>query len=320
MNPRPSQVCNPVPRVIWVVLAAALLAGVLPAAAQDAPATTPEAPVASSEGKRCGDCHLDLHAAWSTGVHATAFTRESFQRAWTAELNNPACLNCHVTDFEPPTGRFAAENVQCEACHGPTPANHPEEDLVVRTDAGICRDCHVNAFNQWRQSQHAFTEEQGALACATCHEPHTQRLRLGSVDAQCLECHQEPIEGYTHEKHPGMVVAGLTISCASCHMPVHADDAYHRFTDHSLVVTTNQCNTCHESLARSGLFPPLERRNPVVVAERDRLRLQASRLEAQLATIPAEAPSPVQITQGLLLGLGIGIMGVWLVLRRRGNH
>ncbi|MBN1967535.1 MAG: hypothetical protein JW910_22965, partial [Anaerolineae bacterium] len=108
--------------------------GVHPVAAQGDPTPDTE----DHTGQSCAECHLDFAAAWSTGVHAIAYTRASFQEALAAEDDPAACLDCHTTGYMPNTGAYAAENVTCEACHGQNPADHPPTEFVVSTDEQTC--------------------------------------------------------------------------------------------------------------------------------------------------------------------------------------
>lgn len=73
----------------------------------------------------------------------------------------PECLRCHVTAFDPATGKapdkiVPASGVQCEACHGPGSAHQAEgkkamfqKDTTANTagtmpkpDAKTCEKCH----------------------------------------------------------------------------------------------------------------------------------------------------------------------------------
>ncbi|GIL11466.1 MAG: hypothetical protein BroJett038_01860 [Chloroflexota bacterium] len=284
---------------------------------------TPEAPAAAqplTEGETCGDCHLDVHTKWATGVHAIAFSRESFQQAWAEQNHAGDCLQCHTTNYEPPTGVYLAENIQCEACHGLTPANHPPEPVEVRTDAGICRDCHAPTFAEFRHSKHAFPAEHEALGCATCHDPHGQTLRLESVDSLCLECHETAPENYIHVTHRSMQTELFALDCASCHMFNIQRDELHELPIHDMLVDTVPCTNCHQQMAQTGQFSILG--NVSAAAERTQLRAQVEALEVQLqATAPA-AGSAAQVVEGVIIGLLVGIVGVAAIWRggRRGKN
>lgn len=288
--------------------------------AQDDPTPTPAEPVP------CAECHLDFHAAWQGGVHAIAYDRASFQDAYQASGEDPACLNCHTTDYQPALGHYTP-NIQCEACHGETPADHPPADFIVNTSADTCGDCHTATFEEWENSLHAFTEDMGAVGCATCHNPHGQDLRFDTVDQVCLNCHQNNeenthpyAESYVHLTHNEVQFEEVEVTCASCHMYTQPIDELHNLPDHTMHVETRPCTDCHEEVAELGLSLRLVDVDAAIAEERDDLRVQVSQLEEDLAEAQhADDPAPnyVQLTQGLIIGLGLGI--TFLILRRGNN-
>ncbi len=279
-------------------------------------------------GQSCGECHLDYHAAWEQGVHAIAYTRESFQEAWAAEDNNPECLQCHTTSYQPARGEYHAENIQCEACHGLNPASHPPEVFVVQTDAGTCGDCHTPTFDEWQNSMHAFSEDMGAIGCATCHNPHGQTVRFETVDELCINCHKDNpdhshpyTETYVHVTHNEIEYEEVNVTCASCHMYNKHHDELHQLPDHTMDVETIPCTDCHETLSETGDFDTLLAVDLELAEERDALRMQVHELEAELETTAGELETQsgtdyVQLTQGLIIGLGVGMTIIYAFLRR----
>lgn len=282
-------------------------------------------------GESCGECHVDYHAAWATGVHSIAYDRASFQDAWATEGNDPACLSCHTTDYRPATGEYI-ENIQCEACHGENPANHPPEPIVINTRAEICGDCHESTFDEWEHSLHAFTEDMGAIGCATCHNPHGQTIRFETTDALCLNCHQnnpenthEYAESYVHITHNEIDYEGVEVTCASCHMYNREIDELHGLADHTMTVETVPCTDCHEAISLTGASPLLVDIDTALAEERDELRTQVGELETELAELQGSASEPqgtnfVQLTQGLIIGLGVGITLFWVLRRREDSN
>jgi predicted CXXCH cytochrome family protein len=319
-------------QVVCCLLVVAAVSGLLffqsPVSAQDASGE-------GSSGRSCGDCHLDFHDAWVDGVHAIAYDRESFQEAWSAEENDPACLQCHTTDFRPATGEYLVENIRCEACHDETPADHPPAPYVMETSARICGDCHTDTFDEWQHSLHAFNEDMGAIGCATCHNPHGQTLRFETVNGLCLNCHQDnpnnPLHyanTYVHLTHNEIsfeaVEADVQVTCADCHMYGTRQDELHDIPNHTMDVSTRPCTACHEVLSETGQFDTLLDVDLALAEERDELRAQLDDLETQLSSIE-EAPSQsgtsfVQLTQGIIVGLGIGITLIWVLLRRTNGN
>ncbi|HEX2908523.1 MAG TPA: multiheme c-type cytochrome [Phototrophicaceae bacterium] len=288
---------------------------------QEATPESPPAAHAEYKDKNCADCHREQKRAWATGVHSVAYTKDSFQQAWQQVNGDPACLQCHTTNYEPPTGTYLAENVQCEACHGFTPVNHPPEELVIRTDASVCRDCHTATFAEFRQSKHAYPEDREALGCATCHDPHQQKLRFESVDELCLSCHKTAPTNYVHVQHRTMQTDLFSLNCASCHMYNSQRDEVHQLADHKMTVDTIPCSDCHQEMAKTGQFSVLE--NVTAAQERNDLRARAAELEVKITEV---APPPankglIQVLQGGLMGLFVGIVGVAVFWRggRRKN-
>lgn len=290
--------------------ASSLLAA--PLLQESTPQATPDdhPPIAED---RCADCHRGERRDWETGAHAIAFDKPSFQAAWEDTKNDPACLQCHTTNYEPPTGEFLAANVHCEACHGLSPDNHPPQRIVTRTDAGVCRDCHTATFAEYRFSMHAFPEEQEALGCANCHDPHTQKLRFDTVDALCLDCHQTAPRNYVHNQHRTMQTDLFTLNCSSCHMYNSQRDLVHQLADHKMTVDTVPCSTCHQEMAKTGEFSILE--NVTAAEERNQLRTQAETLQTRLEQITPAQAGIVELAQGGLIGLLVGVVGVALVWR-----
>ena len=94
----------------------------------------------------CQECHLDVSEHWSHSPHAHAFDDEVFQDRWVGLGEPDECLVCHTTDFQQSTGEFAAEGVQCEACHGEASADHPPEPVPIKADTEYCGICHTTTL------------------------------------------------------------------------------------------------------------------------------------------------------------------------------
>lgn len=282
-------------------------------------------------GQNCGDCHLDYHAEWAEGAHATAFSNDNFQMAWEERDNNPACLECHATEYQPATETFLRENVDCEACHGVNPPDHPPEPFIVDTSAEACGDCHVETFEQWESSLHAFTEDMGAIGCATCHNPHGQNIRFDTVDGLCLNCHNNEAENlpvfsetFAHRTHQSAVYGDIEVNCASCHLYEGDMDELHNIADHSMEVTTVVCTDCHTDLAATGTFEGITDVETTLLEEREALEARVEELESELLVIETEEPEEevdfILLTQGLILGLGLGVSIIWVFIRRGNNN
>ena len=272
-------------------------------------------------GERCADCHVDYQDAWATGVHASAYDDPVFQDAWADSNNDPECLTCHTTLYQPHDGSFLDTNIHCEACHGLNPADHPPAELAVNRNTSACGDCHTDTFAQWQHSPHAFTEDMGTVACSTCHNPHGQTLRFDSVDALCLNCHETAPNTYVHLTHNEVDFEGVEVTCASCHMDdVPAVDDMHHIPDHTMHVETKSCTRCHEALSAEGNVPLLVPVDEALAAQRDELRTQVNELQAELEATaevePTTHANSIRLTQGLVAGLGFGIVMTWVLMRR----
>jgi hypothetical protein len=89
--------------------------------------------------KGCQACHPREHEHWATTAHARAY--DTLVKS--DKTSDPSCLACHTTgQGSPPKTNSRFENVQCEACHGPS-KDHPDfrKDLE-KVDENDCRQCH----------------------------------------------------------------------------------------------------------------------------------------------------------------------------------
>ncbi|MBL8131525.1 MAG: hypothetical protein JNL42_06680 [Anaerolineae bacterium] len=279
-----------------VIGAAALLLAVSAAHGQDAQGA--EATEEPTPPQTCAECHLDVLGMWDDSKHALAFHNDAFQAAWSPAMTAGDCLLCHTTSYTPYDGTFAHAGVACEACHGETPVNHPPEALASTPDETICATCHLTTFREWRGSAHSANE----LPCATCHEPHTQRLTSENADALCKSCHdtaETPLtQSYAHLSH-------TETACADCHWhrseidPLHLRTGVLSPTGHQSGVTVRTCTSCHES-EDSGF----------VLASVSEL--------AQIEAAPAASAMPLpDLIMGGLLGLGVGAITAALLFTRR---
>src|SRR5690606_36886288 len=97
------------------------------------------------------------------------------------------------------------------------------------------------------------------------------------------------------------------------------DDSIHQIPDHMMSVEATPCTACHEALSIQGNVPLLVDVDTALAEERDALRAQVSELEAALE-IQTEAPATetnfVELTQGLIVGVGLGLTLFWVLGRR----
>lgn len=252
--------------------------------------------------RSCSECHVDVAAAWETSVHAQAFVDPVFQDYWQRAGGDPACLACHTTGYDPRTGTYAREGVTCEACHGPTPPDHPGRPVMISPGPAVCESCHPTTVTEWRHSAHGDQQ----IVCATCHNPHPHQLRFGDDSlALCLNCHEHPPRNdYVHLTHPEPL-------CTDCHWfrPRREDLLAHFVsgalfpTGHTAVVQTAACVTCHADLAAEEGTQAAQARIRVLEAEVRSARAQGERAETRRGI------------QGAMVGLVAGSLLTLLIVR-----
>lgn len=194
-------------------------------------------PVAAGD-LTCQACHESIHLTWESGGHSQATANEAFRSAWEDSGQPPECLACHTTNYDPGTHTWEAEGVACQACHGPAPANHPQEPMPTDRTAGACGECHTDIAFAFQVSRHKEVD----LACVACHDPHGADLKTVDSGSLCAGCHQERASNFAHSAHSEV---GLT--CADCHLAQVAGtvEGTHTVRDHSFHVRLDTCTDCH---------------------------------------------------------------------------
>ncbi len=137
--------------------------------------------------------------------------------------------------------RHREAGVSCGDCHGEGAA------FVSSPGFGKCADCHGFEHETWRAGKHGVRakaelaalgpddarlpmkkdrkDRPAAMACGTCHDPHSVDTRRAAVEA-CLACHDDEHSrlftasphGRTVGSGPGPTGAG-EVTCATCHLP-----------------------------------------------------------------------------------------------------
>lgn len=268
----------------------------------------------------CGECHIDIVASWQTSSHATTYISEDFQLAWQNADDDAPCLECHTTGFSAVTGEFTHEGVACEACHGDTPVNHPDEPITVEPGLNICTDCHLTTHQEWLSSAHG--EQQ--LACTVCHNPHPQQVRFESNTGLCLNCHAENYqpEQYSHATHTDQ-------ACTDCHWhrsdmdtTLHLTTGELPPTGHDARVETRACNDCHGQLAAGEIEVADVSAGTEEIHAALNTQVRIQELEAEVAEVRAqgENSSAVHLIQGLLVGGAFGMVITLVVSRIQGRR
>jgi Collagen triple helix repeat (20 copies)/Cytochrome c554 and c-prime len=153
------------------------------------------------------------------------------------------CGACHTTGYSVEgnqdgmtgmVGTFAAESVQCEACHGPGSlhVNNPYSfKPLINRDSEACSACHVrggvegvstaDGFIQHHdQYEDLFPSKHAVLDCVQCHDPHTGVVQLEMAGEQttrteCQDCHLNEAKFQGND----VVHSRIRVRCVECHMP-----------------------------------------------------------------------------------------------------
>jgi formate-dependent nitrite reductase cytochrome c552 subunit len=167
--------------------------------------------------------------------------------------------------------------------------------MQLGVDSASCQKCHAETYKQWQDSAHG----QANVQCISCHLSHSQEFRL-TDEALCTTCHQR-LNDFNHATH-----AQADLACTDCHVSSMAHTSSVGTVkgdtppNHSFLVTSEMCVSCHEKTAQSA-FQPVNRR--LVAAD------PTPELVAKLKSIEQTNQSlKAMSVSGLGLGLGIGGM------------
>lgn len=212
------------------------------------PLPMPEHP----DAQACQECHLDVTNHWVDSAHANAFSDPYFQSQWTGLGEPTECLACHTTNFQPATGEYSSEGVECQACHGEVDAEHPPNPVPILADTEYCGTCHTTTLSEWHRTGHA-TED---IGCNDCHDPHSQEpLFEENPDELCINCHSDSMEDYLEDLH-----VQNDIGCVDCHALVIPPDPIPEDgivpTGHAFDITPATCVACHTDALHAGFSLP----------------------------------------------------------------
>ncbi len=277
---------------------------------------------AQEEQPSCAVCHASIVNDWREGPHATAFSNQTFQEAWQQQDSDPACLDCHTTNFRPATGEYEAEGVTCQACHS-VPEGHPPAPIALEQANQVCGSCHTITHAEFRASLH----EVRGLTCTSCHYAHTNGLRLDNELDQCLNCHGTQLNDFAHSSH---INTGLT--CRQCHGYVRPGTYESRAdgqapTGHDFKENVTACLDCHRDIELvplnngqvDGGFSRTENEQSILAGQQAALRAAELEAQVQTLTLANRNQSFMSTVQGGAVGLLIGGVVVWLITRRRKN-
>src|SRR6185312_4757181 len=110
----------------------------------------------------------------------------------------------------------------CQECHGASGSVEPSDPEFTRVQGTTLK------FSK------CFTASQGAIHCATCHDPHRGLgAKSSHYEAKCLGCHAAPSAARPGHAGPPACPVNPASDCVACHMPKVEDPRFHtRFTDH----------------------------------------------------------------------------------------
>lgn len=264
----------------------------------------------------CGACHAEFQTTWMSGPHGQAGSDPIFTEEWTSQGKPGACLVCHVTGYDPATATWKEDDVSCEACHNPIPADHPKSPMPIDRSTDLCGRCHSDTRFGWQEWK-VSTHYQRGMSCTVCHDPHSAALKKVSTTARgqaptyqdaselCVTCHSENSMDFTYSTHHQQGV-----SCVDCHVK-HLDTVdrtAHSVPDHSFNASLSSCNTCHADQMHSpGEALQTETSAPDA-------QTSASNIQFTSVTPEPETVSPIGFA-GLaaLIGLAAGmVLAPWL--------
>lgn len=299
----------------------------------------------------CGSCHQEYYAAWQSGAHSKSRTDHVMQEAsncvachkgalsgdMSIESTNPlttstinpvpgqtmegnACTQCHVTGYNPATGRWREDGVACEACHSPVPENHPDQDIPVNKTTELCRNCHTEArfgWDEWKVSVHF----QNNIVCTTCHDSHSTSFKLSNLSdidasALCQNCHKDVATDSQHSVHS---TAGVT--CINCHLGAKTGpDVFHQVPDHSFQPKLETCNGCHGQEMHGAVataIAPVE--TPTIITEIPTVT-PTPKVENITPMLPiSDIPAPANVLGFIGMAGILGLVGglVFSIVRKR---
>lgn len=227
------------------------------------------------EISECLECHESIYTNWAASAHGRTPSL-SIREA------GGECLQCHTTGFNPLTNTWAADQINCLACHSPAPAAHPDVPMTIHWSEVLCGECHTQTLTAWQSSRHG----QVGITCENCHNQHRTSLKTDSVVTQCTTCHKNFTNG---SSHIGQTNEGMT--CADCHLatlnnPIGEGNARR---DHSFEVHVQSCIDCHQD----GLHADQKATTAISFLNNKRIPLDAmsSFVEADVSEHPPQMSS-----------------------------
>jgi len=184
---------------------------------------------------------LMMFALLATFVVVVSPSRNVSAKPAYQQPSDEACRTCHPQ----PAGlweesRHNSGNVSCIVCHklAQSGGDHPyNSKYTVESEETTCLVCHTEVAGENIAGQLALSQHgQVGLTCTSCHEQHSQGLKLSDGSRTvCENCHKKEMKVMLESTH---YTAGL--SCVNCHMGEERN--------HTLVVAVQTCDECHTDL------------------------------------------------------------------------
>ncbi|WP_420642923.1 multiheme c-type cytochrome [Candidatus Leptofilum sp.] len=255
----------------------------------------------------CGECHEAVTAQWENSVHGHASIAESFLAAWAEADNEPECLACHTTGYSAATGSYDKEGIACETCHPSNPAEHPQKIMQTDISSRLCGSCHVDTFAEWETSEHGQEE----LTCARCHNPHSNALRVGSMQDTCRTCHKEETHFFTFTAH-----AEEGLLCTDCHLAAKSEPLGngHSQISHTFSIGSETCTDCHNEEMHMPGSNLAQTMGNAVMMEASILPADTVESQDKISTAQPSPSSPYNFAiLAALIGMAFGLVGSpWL--------
>ena len=209
-----------------VISAQVVPPGSSPAAASADDAPAPAVEQAYIGTNQCFVCHRQQANAWSETNHAQAHTHlpETYR-------NDAACLKCHVTGFDRPSGFVARTDkdlsmVGCESCHGPG-ALHV--DAAQRFVLATANEAEIE--QEMRESIIKTPTDSVCVACHTTqahgsHPAYGEALPSPAAGGSVVQCEPvvpcDPVSSFANRSAQtgarARYAPGYSVkTCGSCH-------------------------------------------------------------------------------------------------------
>lgn len=196
---------------------------------------------------------------------ASAWAADDAPKKDLALKGDAVCTRCHDEGEEKPVlsigktkhGTVADERTPtCTSCHGESPTHinkpegvsaRPKPDVnFVKTSKTpvaernqVCLNCHQGDKRiHWQTNMHAARD----VACASCHEVHTQHDKARDKQTQaevCFACHKEQRAQVNRPSHHPIKEG--KVACSDCHNP-HGSAGEKMMVRDSV---NDTCYTCH---------------------------------------------------------------------------